>query len=691
MKVPFSLLKQYLEGDLNLNKIADALTMAGLEVDSITEYEDDYVIELEITPNRADCLSILGIARELRAIFGFTLKKPSFSIEKEFKDDKFKITIINPELCYRYAGRIVRNVKVAPSPEWLKDALQKAGIRSINNVVDVTNYVLIEYGHPLHAFDLDLIEGYCIKVGTPLSVSNKQEEEITTLDGVSRKVSADTLLIWDGVKPIAIAGVMGGANTEVTENTKNILIESAYFKPESVRRTSKKLSLSTEASYRFERGTDIENLKEALDRAAYLIQQLAGGEIYEAIDEYPVKISEKQIVFNIDRICKFIGIKLPENEILKILHSLDIEVVKKDGQFIAKVPSHRLDLSIEEDIAEEVARIYGYDKVPATLPECFKPAQENLEIAKKRKFLSFIRDALIATGYNEAVNFSFMSPEDLDILEIADGDERRRFVSLLNPLRQEESVMRTMLCPVLIKNVLSNSLHGIDNLKLFEIAKVYIKNSEKLPTEPLHLGLITKKEEIKSPFKEDPYDFYAVKGFIEGIGRYFKVSNLKFVKSTEPFLHPGQSADIFVKDNKIGFIGVLSPKIISKLDFKTKPYICVAEIDLDKLFALAEFIKPYKAFSDFPSVKRDVSMLVDFNFEVQRIFEIVNAFPSDLIEDVSVFDVFYGKTIPEGKKSIAFSIIYQAKDRTLTADEVDKLHSQIINKIVTETGAVLRV
>lgn len=388
MKVPFNWLKEYIEGIITLNEVASSLTMSGLEVSAIEEYNDDKVLDIEVTPNRSDCLSIIGIAREIRAIFGLKLKKPTTKIKEELRDDRFAISIANPELCFRYAGRIIRDLKVAPSPKWLKSRLEKAGIRSINNVVDVTNYVLLEYGHPLHAFDLDFIEGQRIRVGTPETISGKNKEEIVTLDGIKRTVTTDDLLIWDAVKPIAIAGVMGGANTEVTEKTVNIIIESAYFKPESVRKTSKRLGLKTEASYRFERGTDIEALKEALDRAACLIQEIAGGRIYEAIDVYPTKIPKIEIPFNTEKICRFVGINLKDEEILRILELLEIDVEKKDNFYIAKAPTHRQDISIEEDIAEEVTRIYGYDKVPSQLPSLFKFVTENHELAKKRQFFS---------------------------------------------------------------------------------------------------------------------------------------------------------------------------------------------------------------------------------------------------------------------------------------------------------------
>jgi len=691
MKVPFNWLKEYIEGSITLNEVASSLTMSGLEVSAIEEYNDDKVLDIEVTPNRSDCLSIIGIAREIRAIFGLKLKKPTTKIKEELRDDRFAISIANPELCFRYAGRIIRDLKVAPSPKWFKSRLEKAGIRSINNVVDVTNYVLLEYGHPLHAFDLDFIEGQRIRVGTPETISGKNKEEIVTLDGIKRTVTTDDLLIWDAVKPIAIAGVMGGANTEVTEKTVNIIIESAYFKPESVRKTSKRLGLKTEASYRFERGTDIEALKEALDRAACLIQEIAGGRIYEAIDVYPTKIPKIEIPFNTEKICRFVGINLKDEEILRILELLEIDVEKKDNFYIAKAPTHRQDISIEEDIAEEVTRIYGYDKVPSQLPSLFKFVTENHELAKKRQFFSKFRDYMIGLGYSEAVNFSFMSPDDLDLFELPEEDMRRHYISLMNPLKQEESIMRTMLLSNLLRNTERNTARGIETLKLFEIGKIFIADEKTpLPQEPVHLGIITKKEEVKSVFKDDPYDFYALKGLIDGVVRHLKLRNVRYVRSSESFLHPGQSADIVIQDEKIGFIGVISPKILSKFDFKTKPFICMAELDLDNLFRLAKQEVTYAPFSNYPPIKRDTAIIVSADFDSQIIFDIINSYGSELIEDVFLFDVYQGKGIPEGSKSIAFRVIYRAFDRTLTAEEVETIHSQLINMLINKTGAVLR-
>ncbi len=693
MRVPLSWLKEYIEGQIDDNIIADSLTMAGLEVAALEQIDRDKVLEIEVTPNRSDCLSIIGIAREVKAIFDLKLKEPVFRIKKELKGSNFNIIIANPELCYRYAVRIIKGITVGPSPQWLKERIEKCGIRSINNIVDITNYVLLEYGHPLHAFDLDLLEGHRIRVGTPADFG-KEDEEIETLDGVKRKLSKEDLLIWDGVKPIAIAGVMGSANSEVTDKTKNILIESAYFKPESIRRTSKRLGLITEASYRFERGTDIEALKEALDRTAFLIQEVAGGDIYEIIDIYPKRIPQVKISFNTQKLCKFIGVNLKDEEIINILHRLHIKVHKEGDLHVAHVPSHRQDLSIPEDIAEEVARIFGYDKIPSELPQVFKPLFEDEEFSKKRRFLRNIRTFMINLGYNEAVNFSFMSPEELNIFEIPQDDIRRKYVSLLNPLRQEESTLRTMLMPGLLKNVERNTSRGIDSVRFFEIGKVFFKNDETiLPKEIVHLGLIVKKEEdYKTPFKEDPYDFYALKGILDGLFRHLKIEKFFYNRSEESFLHKGQSADIFVKGDKIGFIGMISPRVLSKYDFKTKPHICMAEINLEKLFSIYSEVSyiTYKPFSMYPPVKRDTALLISRDFEAQKLLDLIKKYGSDLIEDFYIFDIYKGKGIPEGKQNIAFRVIYRAFDRTLKSEEVTELHTKLIEKIISETGAEIR-
>lgn len=697
MKIPLSWLQEYIDIKLDPKILADTLTMAGLEVGAVEEVDGDIVLDLEITPNRSDCLSIIGVARELKALFKANLIKPSFKIEKELKDQNFKITILDPDLCFRYAGRIIKGVKVGSSPEWLKSRLEKAGIRSINNVVDITNYVLLEYGHPLHAFDLDLLKGYCICVGTVKSVEGKESIEIETLDGVKRKVASQDLLIWDGERPVAVAGVMGGANTEVRESTKNILLESAYFKPESIRKTAKRLGLLTEASYRFERGTDIENLKLALDRAAYLVQEIAGGEIYEAIDVYPTKIPQRQINFRTEKVRKFIGISVSDEEILDILSSLEIDVRREGDQFIALVPTHRNDLTIEEDIAEEIARIYGYDRVPAELPKTLKPVYENHELSKKRKFLNQLRESLIALGFSEAINMSFMAPDDLDILEIPKEDRRRNFVSLLNPLRHEESVMRTSLIPGIIRNIEKNTSKGIENIKLFEIGRVFItEESSQLPNEPTYLGMAVKREEYRSPFGEDPYDFYSLKGVIDGFLRSLKLYNVKYQRSNEPFLHPGKSADIIVDNTKIGSIGELSPKVISKYDFKTKPKITVAELNLNTILEIHQRVitsmgfSIYKPLSNYPPIKRDTAFLVDLDLEVEKILDLIHQYGSDLLEDVHVFDLYTGKGIPVGKKSIALRFTYRASDRTLLSEEIDKIHSDMVDKILKFTKAELR-
>lgn len=697
MKIPLSWLQEYIDIKLEPKVLADTLTMAGLEVGAVEEFEGDIVLDLEITPNRSDCLSLIGVARELKALFKANLIKPSFKIEKELKEQNFKISILDPDLCFRYAGRIIKSVKVSSSPDWLRSRLEKAGIRSINNVVDITNYVLLEYGHPLHAFDLDLLKGYCIRVGTVKSVKGKESTEIETLDGVLRKVTTQDLLIWDGERPVAVAGVMGGANTEVRESTKNILLESAYFKPESVRKTAKRLGLSTEASYRFERGTDIENLKLSLDRAAYLIQEIAGGDVYEVIDVYPTKIPQREIKFSTEKIRKFIGISLSDEEIIEILSSLEIEVKREGELFIATVPTHRNDLSIEEDIAEEVARIYGYDRVPAELPKTLKPVSENHELAKKRKFLNQLRESLIALGFSEAVNMSFMAPDDLDILEIPKEDRRRNFVSLLNPLRQEESVMRTTLIPGIIRNIEKNTSKGIENIKLFEIGRVFItEENSQLPKEPTHLGLVVKKEEYRSPFGEDPYDFYSLKGVIDGFLRSLKLSNPKYQRSNEPFLHPGKSADIIVDNITIGSIGELSPKVISKYDFKTKPKITIAELNLDTILEIHQRaitsmgFSVYKPLSNYPPIKRDNAFLVDVDLQVEKILDLINQYGSELLEDIYVFDLYTGKGIPEGKKSIALRFTYRASDRTLLSEEIDRIHNELVDKILKFTQAELR-
>lgn len=699
MRVPLEWLKEFINLKKSPSDIAHDLTMIGLEVESMEEIEGDIIFDINVTPNRPDCLSIIGIARELSALYKIPIIFPEHNIVAETKELGFNVNIIDKDLCHRYAGRVIKNVKISESPDWMKDRLHKCNIRSINNVVDITNYVLLELGHPLHAFDLRKIKGSTVKIGTSEKIEGPGSKvKIKTLDGVEREMPDDALLIWDIERPIAIAGIMGGADTEVTSLTTDLFIESAYFEPISIRRTSKKLGLKTESSYRFERGTDIKMLKKSLDRAAYLIKVLADGDIYGKLDIYPKRFTPEEIIVRISRINEILGLNINKKDILNSLEGLGLEIEDLIDRLKVIPPTYRRDLQNEYDIIEEVARIYGYNNITSELPKAtigIKIPEDKIK-NKERRVINNIRQSFLKTGFTEVINYSFMGIQDLELLKIPDKDERRNLLRILNPLRTEESFMRTMLLPSLIKNMKYNIFHGNKELRLFEISKVFIRKNEKsqfsLPMEMEHLAALYYREKTKALYRDDTPDFYILKGVVEAILNDLKIYDYYFVRTSEPFLHPGQSADIYIaQDIRVGYIGALSPEIVDSLDIKAhKPSLLVIEIDLDSIVSsVAETVK-YKSLPKYPFIERDTSIIVDTSIEASLIINHLRSYPSALIEDVSIFDVYEGKNIPGGKKSITFNVRYRSSDRTLTDEEIDTLHKALVDYILDKTKGQLR-
>ncbi|MBI4689694.1 MAG: phenylalanine--tRNA ligase subunit beta [Nitrospirae bacterium] len=684
MRVPFEWLKEFLDISSGPEEVADILTMIGLEVEGTERFADDVVFEVNVTPNRPDCLSIIGIARELSAALNVSLKYPEYEISEKRLTHDFKIEILNDNLCHRYAGRIIKGIKVEDSPEWLKNRISKCGIRAINNVVDITNYVLLEFGHPLHAFDLNTLSGNTIRVNT-----GGQDNEIVTLDRVERKLPPDALLIWDAENPIAIAGIMGGADTEVTDSTNDIFLESAYFEPRAIRRTSKALGLKSESSYRFERGTDIEFLITALDRAAFLIKQIAGGTVYKENDVYPKRFVPVSIDVGYGKVNRTLDIDVSDTEMVDIIKRLGINADTGPDSFRVSPPSFRLDLKIEADIIEEIARIYGYHRIKTTVPKAVISAGNS---DRKRNSLLRIRDTIMRAGFSEAINYSFMNEAELDLLDIPSGDRRRKTIAIKNPLRKEESLLRTTLIPSLIKDFIYNFSRGINDIKIFEVSRVFEDIGRPLPIEISYLSGIYYKEKIPSLWKEAADSFYLVKGAIESLFDDLHIKGFAFSPSHEPFLHPGQSCDIRVAGSCIGFLGSLSPLITEKLDLKVpKLEIIVFEMDVDRLISMIPMSLEFSLLPKFPYVERDIAIIMDDTLLASDVENLVRAYPSELIEDVSIFDLYKGKNIPEGKKSLALAIRYRSRNRTLTEAEVEELHSNVVRYITAETGGELRV
>ena len=683
MRVPFGWLKEFVDITKSPEELADTLTMLGLEVEAVEKLDGDVVFEINVTPNRPDCLSVIGIAREIATAMNLPLKHPKYEIKEEASDDGLKVEILDAELCHRYAGRVIKGVRIEQSPDWIKNRIAGCGIRAINNIVDITNYVLMESGHPLHAFDLNKLKGKSIKAALA-----EEDCSIVTLDGIERKLPPDALLIWDAKNPVAIAGVMGGAETEVSDFTHDVFLESAYFEPASIRRTSKALGLKTESSYRFERGADIEVLTNALDRAAYLIQQVAGGKVCKKIDVYPKKFIPVAVDVRYERVNKVLGTDIPNKEMTDMIKRLGIALDLHKDYFTVKPPAFRTDIKTEADVIEEIARVYGYQKIRTTMP---KAGISGGNPNRKQADIIRVKDIVRKAGFNEAINYSFMAETDLDVLHITANDRRRKAVSIKNPLKKESSLLRTTLIPSLLGNFIYNFSKGTRDIGIFELARVFEDIGQPLPLEIMCLGGVYYRERKPSLWKEDARSFYIVKGMLEDLFGDLHISGYAFSPSDEPFLHPGQSCEIRISGSSIGFLGAVSPVVTDRLDLKVpKPEIVVFEIDFDRLISLIPSSMEYAPIPKFPCIERDIAIIVDEGLNASDIENLIRAYPSEIVEDVFIFDFYKGKNIPDEKKSLAFTVRYRSDSRTLTEAEVEEMHLNILNYITAETGGKLR-
>jgi len=712
MKASINWLKEFVDFSLSPEEIAKALTMAGLEVEDIlpdSQDGGDAILEISVTPNRPDCLSIKGIAREISAILSLPFKEPSLVIPKE-EGKCLAIEIKNSQLCRRYAGRIVRDVRVGPSPTWISKRLESHGLRTVNNIVDITNYMLLETGQPLHAFDLDKIKGTYINVSTPKSITPDLRTKIKTIDRIEHEVSDDSLLIWDTERPIAIAGVMGGLNTEVELSTANILLESACFNPVSVRRTSRALNLITESSYRFERGVDIEGAVPALNRATQLIIEIAGGKATKMIDNYPEPFKPSEVSVKFAKVNNLLGISVKPSIVHELLARLGFKH-KRAGEGITVVPpSFRQDIQRDIDVIEEIARLYGYDKIPTTLPTVSMKAvvpdyrqaghddRLQSEVLFKRNLVRAIKDSMKRSGYSEVINYSFLNPSVFNKLRLHLNDRRREVIKIRNPLRKEEDALRTTLIPSLLENVSLNVKQGEKSVRFFEVSKVFLPSQkqtllkvENLPSEPLNISAVHLKDsKTFSLWQERHEGFYDLKGALENLFLELRIKNYSFthVDPCEPFLHPWKSCAIKVDGEDIGFLGVLHPLVSEVFDLTGD--ISVFELDMDRVLSHIPLKIFYMPLPKYPYVERDISIIVSQETQVEDVKNTILSADSDIIESVTLFDIYTGPPIPEEKKSLAFSIRYRAENRTLTDNEVDAVQSRIVDILKNSFKAELR-
>ncbi len=642
---------------------------------------DDAMMEVGITPNRADLLSVRGLAREIAAITGAALRSAPVTVAegKKAVGSLVDVTVTEGAPCGRYMARVVEGVKIGPSPDELKRRLEAHGIRPVNNVVDVTNYVLLELGQPLHAFDLEKLGERRIEVRLAA-----EGEKITTIDGKGRALDPSMLVIADANGPVALAGVMGGKESEVTGSTVNILLESAWFEPSSVRRTSRSTGLSTDSSYRFERGVDVNGVQVALDAAAAMIKKLAGGEIAKGvIDIYPGKTEPSAVKLRLGRTSATLGARVSKEQAVKILEGLGMDVEEAaDGVLSVTPPSYRVDIICEADLVEEVARVFGYDNIPSTLPVArVTSGDPGVRTSVRRK----ASEVLAAEGFFEVINYSFVSPE----LFALTGPGGKKGVRILNPLTEDQGVMRDSLLPSLLDTLRRNVSRKNEDIRIFEFAPAFVpRDGEKQPAEVWKLsGLMYGSRWGASGrswcYPKEQTDFYDVKGVVEKL--FFSLGARTALKvgpipaGYAGVFHPGKSASVESEGRIAGTFGELHPDLAARFDLKKPAYLF--EIEAASLLDLFGRARRYTPLPRFPESTRDIAFLIEDAVPYREIINSIELLNTKLVERVELFDVYYGKTVPQGFKSIALRIVYRSTERTLTHQEVDDAHSAIVEEL----------
>lgn len=648
---------------------------------------DDVILELELTPNRGDCLSMVGVAREVAALLGADLKlpEPAYAKLPESIVGQVRVDIDDPVLCRRYVARLFREVKIGPSPMWLQQRLRSAGVRPISNIVDLTNYVMMELGQPLHAFDYDrLVDGLIIVRRA------KEGETIVSLDDMERRLTEDMLVIADPSGPVAVAGVMGGLSTEVTAATTNILLESAWFNPVSVRRTSRDLGLRSESSIRFEKGIDIGGCMRAADRVAQLIHELGIGEVVTgAVDNYPVPETEKTIQLRPARTTHVLGVEIPREDTADILRRLQFRVQGSGDNMLVTVPTHRLDVALEEDLIEEVARLYGYDQIPGTLPTGVTTRGGR---TGRQTFMKRIKEAMVSCGLNEVITYSFVSPRIFDQMGLPEDSPLRNTVNLMNPLSEEQSVMRTLLLPGLLEVLQRNHNRRVTDGAVFELGNVfYPRPGVSLPDERPRLAAAIMGKIPGSWANPDvPLDYYHLKGVMETVLAALRTFSVSFVPVHDrPGFHPGRTALVKAGSRVIGIIGELHPNVLEKLDLPQRVTGC--ELDLEMLAEVSGEPFKFTPLPRYPAADRDLAVVVSNNVPARDVLAVIRQAAGPLLASIELFDVYTGEQVKEGCRSLAFALRFQASDRTLTDAEVADALKSVTQFLVAGLGAELRL
>jgi phenylalanyl-tRNA synthetase beta chain len=649
----------------------------------LSQYLGDTIYDIKVTPNRADCLSVIGIAREVAALTNQPthIPEPSHAEEGEPIHNFISVEIADPDLCSRYCASLVTGVKIGPSPQWMQQRLIAGGMRPISNVVDITNYVMLEYGQPLHSFDYSQIKGKKIIVRRA-----RNDELLYTLDGMERNLNPNMLVIADEKDPVALAGVMGGANSEVIDPTTSILLESANFNNISIRRTSIKLNLRSEASSRFERGISPELAPIALRRATQLLLELAGGKAARGIaDVYPGKKEQKPVLLSKERVSRVLGLELSTERIQKVLESLGFSCKSAgtSGDLMVTIPYWRTDVRMADDLVEEIARIIGYDEIPTTLLSSQIPQQVPAPMLSLKEQ---IRDLFVGCGMQEVITYSLVSQATLD--KVDPHKKLGPALRVANPMSSEQEYLRTSLRPGLLATFASNEKHEKDGIKLFEVGRAYLPRANDLPEErEMLVGILGGPRLERSWLSgEDALDFFDAKGILETVFNRLKVKT-DFKPAEDQTLLAGKTAEVIVRGERVGIVGEVHPKTAALFDISTQP-ITLFEIDLGKLLSSAEAVYRYRPIPRFPGNTRDIALIVDNSLAASRVQEVTESFP--LVEQVTLFDVYSGEQVPPGKKSLALSVRFQSAERTLTDEEVNQAQQQIIERLQREFGAILR-
>jgi phenylalanyl-tRNA synthetase beta chain len=639
---------------------------------------NDYVLDVNTPPNRGDLLSILGIAREVASITGKRIRMPSFEMEEEREgiEDYIGLAVNDMEGCPRYVLRMIKDVQIGQAPFWMRWRLSKCGMRPINNIVDVTNYVMLELGQPLHAFDYELLREKRIEVKV-----SRETFTFRTLDGQDRVIVPGDLLICDGLGPVAIAGIMGGENSEIKETTRIVALESAFFNPLFIRRTARRIGIKSEASSRFEKGIDIEGVDYASRRAICLMRELSGGKILSGKVERKRELERKSVYVRTSRLNEILGTKIGREEIKEILSSIGINVREEnESGILFDVPSFRHDIDEYMDIVEEIARIKGYESIPETMPFV---ELKGIRRSKKEIVQDIVRDFFCSAGFFETVNFSFLGEKDIYSFRLGPSDQRTRTVRILNPLSKEMSLMRTFLAPGVLKAMSYNIKRGEKNLRFFELGHVFFEKEGGLPIEKksLAFGLTGKERELFWKERFTDYDFFDIKGVLEGLMHNLRLE-FSLEGSEEPYLVRGESAKIELEGKYVGWIGRVREDVLKSYEIEQKVYLC--ELDFDLISEMGKVHERIKPISKYPHAFRDFSFYIDERIRVGDVSQRIKAI-SDLINSVVIFDVFKRE-----KRSVTFRVFFQSYEGTLRDDEIDLLQEKIIRELTSIEGVTLR-